>query len=120
MSDNDGLSDIRARTCNTPSHKLFQRDGFPVLPDGSVVISGIPDDVVALLPPWQQGRPTMRDDTLRTRIMAVIHALFESNEEPCPGCADLADAVIGELGLHKGIVTDNTGDRAERYVTDIE
>lgn len=36
-------------------------------------------------------------DDLRTRIAAVIHAQFESQEEPCPGCEHLADAVIAEL-----------------------
>ena len=33
-------------------------------------------------------------DTLRDRIAAAIHNRFESNEEPCCGCHDLADAVI--------------------------
>jgi hypothetical protein len=36
-------------------------------------------------------------DSLRDRIAAVIHNRFESNEEPCCGCHDLADQVIRAL-----------------------
>ena len=36
-------------------------------------------------------------DNLRDRIAAVIHNRFESNEEPCCGCHDLADRVIRAL-----------------------
>ena len=36
-------------------------------------------------------------DNLRDRIAGVIHARFESNYEPCPGCGQLADVVIAEL-----------------------
>ena len=67
----------------------------------------------------------MTDDTLRTRIRDIAHGVLVKPFGHAPTAArfcaeEIADAVIGELGLHKGIVTDNTGDRAERYVTDIE
>lgn len=32
--------------------EVFQHEGFAVLADGSHVVTGIPDDVIATLPQW--------------------------------------------------------------------